>query len=99
MKSQEIYMPCTLCSNTYLTLRIGVLNGQFGKFCANCIAGNSRSAHSGHANYLRARDREDNSKDLLQPWDRSGKPNREFIREYPEEAKTIFSPQELRQYE
>lgn len=75
-----------------------IINGKFGQYCRQCRSSQSRGAHAGHARYLRARDREDNSRDLLQPWLADGTPNREFIREYPEEAKLNFTEEELKKY-
>jgi len=53
----------------------------------------------GYANYSRDRDREDNARDLLQPRDRLGKPNKEFIKEYPQQSKEIFTKKELKENE
>ena len=91
-------MICDNCNAKVSILTGAVLAGKFGKYCVNCIQKQGRSAHAGHATYLRARDREDNLRDLIQPWDRHGRPNPEFIREYPEEAKLNFSEEELNNY-
>lgn len=37
--------------------------------------------------YDHDRQRENHRRDLIQPYDRQGRPNQEFISEYPEEAK------------
>jgi hypothetical protein len=52
-------------------------------------------ASVGHAQYERDRDREEHAADMIQPWDRNGKPNREFINKYPEQSKEMFSEKEL----
>lgn len=91
-------MICNSCS-TERDTKTAVLKGIFGQYCQACIQGDKRSANAGHAEYSRNRDREDNAKDLLQPWDRAGKPNREFIKNYPEEAGKIFTPKQLRDNE
>lgn len=72
-----------------------VIGHKFAAYCPGCVAGNTRQSSAQHAQYSRDRDREDNAQDLLQPWDRHGKPNREFIIHYPEEAKDMFSEKEL----
>lgn len=88
-------MTCNGCHTKQTRLGTAVVNGKFGMYCTNCIAGTTRQTASGFAQYSRARDREDNAKDLLQPWDKRGKPNREFINNYPEEAQNIFTEKEL----
>lgn len=91
-------MKCTNCQSVTNRLTKAILAGRFGSYCPNCIQKQGRGAHAGHATYLRDRDREDNLRDLIQPWDRNGKPNPEFIREYPEEAKLNFTEEELNNY-
>ena len=76
-----------------------IINGKYGQYCRECRSAGKRSAHGGHARYLREQDRKDNERDLIQPWLADGTPNREFIREYPEEAKLNFTQEELERYE
>lgn len=92
-------MKCDNCHSESVRLTTAIIGGKFGNYCTNCTQKAGRSAHAGHAQYLRARDREDNAKDLLQPWNKDGTPNREFIREYPEEAKLNFTEKELKDFE
>ncbi len=58
----------------------------------------TRQANPRSAQYARDRDRDAHEIDLLQPWDAKGIPNREFIRNYPDEAKDNFTEEELNQY-
>ena len=45
--------------------------------------------------YSHDRQREDHRRDLIQPYDRQGQPNKEFIQEYPTEAANYgFIPKE-----
>jgi hypothetical protein len=87
---------CNLCGLPgHLTT--GVVQGKFGAYCKHCIQGSKRMANPGHAQYSRARDREDHLKDMIQPRDFNGRPNREFIHAYPTESKQMFNEKELRE--
>lgn len=50
------------------------------------------------AQYHRDRDREDHQRDLIQPYDKDGKPNTEFIREYKDQAVDYFDDDQLREH-
>jgi hypothetical protein len=89
---------CDGCGSEHQALRGAVVNGKYGDYCSTCISGTTRQANPASAQYHRDRDREDNAKDLLQPWDANGVPNTEFIRNYPEESKDMFTDQELEQH-
>lgn len=88
-------MTCDDCKREYQNLYGAIVEGKYGQYCKNCITAGKRMHHPGSAQYSRDRDREDNAKDLLQPWDARGKPNTEFIRNYKEEAEEIFTQEEL----
>jgi len=88
-------MLCDLCGLSSSNTKSAVIRGEYGQYCKHCIAGYNRATNSGHAQYSRDRDREDHARDMIQPWRSNGKPNRDFIREYPEEAKSMFSEKEL----
>lgn len=75
-----------------------VIAGKYGQFCRDCKTRMSRQAQAGSAAYERDRDRQAHEKDLIQPWDGHGHPNREFIRNYPDSAVDYFSKEELEQY-
>lgn len=90
---------CNGCNQKRSPLKTAVLNGKFGNYCRECTyKGGSRFTDTGFAQWSRDRDREDNAKDLIQPWHADGRPNQEFIRNYPEESKGMFSQEELEQY-
>lgn len=50
---------------------------------------------STYRNWSHDQQRMNHQKDILQPYNRDGKPNPEFIREYPEESKTYFTQEQL----
>lgn len=75
-----------------------IIKGKYGQYCRDCRTLANRTQSSGFAQWSRERDREDNSRDLIQPWDRNGVPNRDFIREYPDEAKQMFTEEELKNH-
>ena len=62
--------------------------------CHNCIAG-SFSQPVGDAKFGRDREREDRAKDIIQPFV-GGKANPEFAKAYPDQAKEMFSKDELK---
>lgn len=92
-------MICDLCGLRTGHTKTCVLQGKFGSYCNHCVQGAKRMESVGYANYSRDRDREDNARDLLQPRDRLGKPNKEFIKEYPQQSKEIFTKKELKENE
>ena len=85
---------CDGCGNDRPTTG-AIIKGKYGQFCRECRSNAHRPQSTGFAQWSRDRDREDNAKDLIQPWDRNGKPNRDFIREYPEQAQDMFTKEEL----
>lgn len=88
-------MKCGLCGKK--ANKAGVINGVFySNLCTACIMKDQRIANAGSAQYSRDRDREDHLRDMIQPWV-NGKPNPEFIREYPEYAKDNFTKEEIEQ--
>lgn len=90
-------MKCNNCDNTD-QLTGAVLSGKFGNYCRSCIDLSNRLKSPLTAQYDRDRDREAHQRDLLQPWDKDGNPNTEFIRQYPDSAVDYFSEDELREY-
>lgn len=87
---------CFQCGLDTRHLNTGVIQGKFGEYCSHCLSASRRSASSGYASYHREREREDNRRDILQPRLNNNKPNPEFIREYPEQSKKIFTKEELK---
>ena len=63
-----------------------ILNGQYYDSLPDVEA--LRETHvSLEKAYSHDRQREEHRRDLIQPWTRDGKPNPEFVSEYPEEAR------------
>ena len=75
-----------------------IVDGKFGQFCSDCLDGAKRQHHVGSAAHARQVDRDAHQLDMLQPWDAKGTPNREFIRNYPEESKEMFTQEELAEH-
>lgn len=88
---------CDGC-NKVAELTGAVLGGRFGHYCAGCIAGAVRNDDPRLAQYERDRDLDAHAADILTPWTQRGKPHKDFIRLYPEEAKQIFTKEELENY-
>jgi hypothetical protein len=88
-------MSCDFClADTETTGAI--LNGTYGQACRQCRTKAKRISSGLNAQWLRDRDREDNQRDLLQPWI-NGKINVEFARNYPEQAKEMYTKEELKE--
>jgi len=85
---------CNTCGSE--PTRTALINGKFGNYCSNCIAGSSRTKNIGFAQWSRDRDRENNAADMQQPWLNNGKINREFVKNYPDRAKDLFTEREIR---
>lgn len=63
-----------------------------------CINQDSRKASAYSAQWHRDRDYEDHRRDVIQPKDAKGNINPEFIREYPEESKEIFTKEQIEKF-
>lgn len=90
-------MTCDGCGTETATT-VAVLVGKFGNYGPLCLRQTNRQTATGHAQWSRDRDREDNARDLIQPRDINGIPNKAFIDNYPDESKEMFSSEELKQY-
>lgn len=89
---------CDFCHTKNADTTGAVLNGTFGQACRECRTNANRIPSGSGAQWQRDRDREDNLRDLIQPYDRKGNPNTEFIRNYPDQAKDYFTPDQLENY-
>lgn len=96
--TQPSSLVCDACRQEKEPLKGALINGIFGQYCANCLMGQTRQANPRSAQYARDRDRDSHEADLLQPWDAKGNPSREFIRNYPDEAKDNFTEAELKEF-
>jgi hypothetical protein len=88
---------CDSCGSKEHTIT-AVINGKFGQYCNNCRQGATRQANVGSAQYARDRDRDAHEIGLVQPWDRQGNPNKEFMRLYPDESKEMFTEEEFNKF-
>lgn len=90
----------TTCDNCHKAVptKGAIVNEKFGQYCSECIAQTSRQALGSSAQWHRDRDHEENRRDLIQAHDKHGKPNPEFIRNYPEEAAGIFTKEEIEKH-
>lgn len=77
-------------------VQTGVFGGKFGDYCQECVRNAGRSAAGQSAQWHRDRDHEDHRRDLIQPKDgKTGKINPEFVRNYPEESKEMFTQDDI----
>ena len=90
-------MKCDGCSKLADTTG-AIIEGKYGQYCRACRSNIQRPSLAMNAQHYRDKDRADNERDLLQPWDGRGKPNKDFIQNFPEEAHDIFSPEELAEF-
>jgi hypothetical protein len=76
-----------------------VLHGQYYKnLCSDCLTRlQANSPSSGHASFNRQQDYIDHQADVLQPH-AGGKPHTAFIRAYPDKARAMFTPEEIREF-
>lgn len=91
-------MICSSCGLDKQHLRGAMIDGIFDQYCRPCLEAQKRPSHAGSAAYSRAKDRDDHEFDLIQPWDLRGVPNKEFIRNYPEESKEMYTDDELKEF-
>lgn len=90
-------MICPRCSHETDTVKAGVVNGRYvDNYCNNCINTLTKSSDR-FGKYNRDRQREDYRRDIIQPMD-GDKPNKEFIREYSDKAKEIFTSEEIEKF-
>lgn len=92
-------MTCEFCRKTKECIS-AVANGDYyATICRDCLSALSGGSDvsSGTASFDRRRQYEDNAQDTIQPYDASGKPNKEFFRLYPSAAQKTFTGNELEQ--
>lgn len=90
---------CHICKRNKATISAIVAGKYYKDICNICHSAlmHDQRVSSGAAEYNRARDLEDHEADVQQPYV-GGKPNPAFIRLYPDKAKELFTPDELRWY-
>jgi hypothetical protein len=90
-------MICSSCQKLE-AIKSVVSGGKYVKdICAVCWEGllTGQQVSSGHADYERGRDAEEHERDILQPLGPGGIPSAEFIKQYPDTAKKVFSSEEI----
>ncbi len=85
-------MTCPSC-NAEATLYGYISKGEFLHGCTNC-KDNERMSGTHAAEFQRNSERVDYRADMVQP-SVGGKPNPDFIRLYPEQAKETFTQKEI----
>lgn len=92
-------MKCTICKKNDGNVSGVVKDTYYTGLCRSCFDGLlvDQSVSSGWADYMRSRDFEDHQADIAQPYSKDGKPNSDFIKLYPERAKSMFSDKEIRE--
>ncbi len=88
---------CDLCGNE-ATLGAVVGGIYYKHICVFCNSKGS-SVSSGHAQWQRTMDAEDNEASIQQPWNSDGTINTRFAKLYPKQASALFSDEELRKAE
>lgn len=95
MEEEKDLKPCELCK-TNKSECSAVLNGVYYKHvCGSCKLSNN-VVSSGHANWNRTIDIEDNEAAVQQPWNADGTINTRFAKLYPTQAKALFTPEQIR---
>ena len=91
-------MKCPVCGRETDELFSAVKNGKFmSDRCEKCVSNFTGTADYARK-YERDRQREDYRKDILQRFD-GDKPDRDFIRAYPQKAREYWDEETLRKYE
>lgn len=74
----------------------GMVDGKFGDYCTPHLMGTARKPGGYAAIQHRDQDAKDHRRDMIQPLDSKGRPNGEFIREYPAEAAEMFDEETMK---
>jgi hypothetical protein len=90
-------MKCEVCNQVKNTK--GSIIGEFyyKAICTQCYNElmEPETASSGQAVYNRRIDQQDHEAEIMQPYNGDGMPSAEFIRLYPEQARTMFSDDDM----
>jgi len=87
---------CNKCSQPKDNMESAVIGDvYYENICADCLSDNHSIPLDGQFN--REREREDYKKELIQPY-KEGAINKDFVEAYPEEAKKMFSEQQLKEF-
>jgi len=86
---------CELCE-TNSGVVSAIINGVYHRSVCSSCNGKSAVVSSGHARWARSVDLEDNEAAVQQPHNSDGTINTRFAKLYPEQARALFSEDELR---
>ncbi len=90
-------MTCDVChADTPAPHKAVINNVYYPHVCQNCVAGRVRQPND--AAYQRERGKDENAKEILQPFNRDGTPNADFVAAYPQEAKEIIGEENLKEF-
>lgn len=92
-------MTCTVCNEREATNATVIAGVYYPRLCNICKTRllQPQSPSSGAADWARGRDAEDHEWDIQQPYS-NGQINPGFIKAYPDKARSMFTPEELRKY-
>jgi hypothetical protein len=89
---------CELCETNSGVVG-AIINGVYHRSVCSSCNGKSAVVSSGHARWMRSVDAEDHEADIQQPYNSDGTINTRFAKLYPEQARALFSEDELRKAE
>lgn len=87
---------CPNCHQETKHIRSSIIRGDILTGCDNCFRGAKPAEFAAKSVRKDMVDR--HRKDMLQRYEPGGRPNTEWIRSYPEQAREQFTDDELRQY-
>lgn len=85
-------MKCEKCQTNQATGSAIVQGVYYRDICDEC---RSVAVSSGHARWEQSIDAEDHEADIQQPWNADGSINTRFAKLYPEQAKAVFTPEQI----
>ena len=87
-------MLCEICHKSSGNFSAILGDIYYRNICLSCKSANMKIS-SGHARWSRSIDVEDHEADIQQPWNADGTINTRFAQLYPEQAKAVFTAEEL----
>lgn len=86
---------CDICKINHADYS-AILDGKYySRVCRSCKTAHNQVS-SGHARWSRGIDLEDNEHEIQQPYNADGTINVRFAKLYPEQAKALFTDEEIR---
>lgn len=90
---------CENCKKNPSNLSAIIQGVYYADLCYDCktdLTANISAVSSGHARWSRSVDLEDHEHEIQQPYNKDGTPNTRFMKLYPEQAKALFSEEDMR---